>query len=98
MTPLVFALVLAAPAEAPPSFETLLRHEVRLKPELVGVHPRVFVTRAGLDALRVRARTTHREEWTRVLAGLAAIKGDPPPVPKPLRQGANGSAPPSGGT
>lgn len=83
MTPLVFALVLAAPAEAPPSFETLLRHEVRLKPELVGVHPRVFVTRAGLDALRVRARTTHREEWTRVLAGLAAMKGDPPPVPGP---------------
>ena len=83
MTPLLLALVLAAPADAPPSFETLLAHEVRLKPELVGVHPRVFVTNAGLEALRVRARTTHREEWNRVLANLAAMKGGPPPVPGP---------------
>jgi hypothetical protein len=83
VTPLLLALALAAPVDAPPSFATLLAHEVRLKPELVGVHPRVFVTSAGLGALRVRARTTHREEWTRVLTNLAATKGDPPPVPGP---------------
>ena len=84
MTPLLFALsVAAAAAEAPPSFDVLLRHEVRLKPELAGVHPRVFVTRQGLETLRERARTTHREEWARVLSGLAAMKGPPPPVPGP---------------
>ena len=83
MTPLLVALVLAAPAPVPPSFDALLQHEVRLKPELVGVHPRVFVTTQGLSSLRVRARTTHRDEWTRVLASLAAMKGDPPPAPGP---------------
>jgi hypothetical protein len=82
VTPIALALFLAAPAELPP-FEQLLRHDVRLKPELVGVHPRVFVTRDGLAALRTRAHTTHREEWSRVLAGLAAIKGAPPPAPGP---------------
>ncbi len=79
---LALALAAGAPTDVPP-FETLLRHEVRLKPELVGVHPRVFVTKDGLDALRRRARTTHRYEWQRVLAGLAAQKTPPPPVPGP---------------
>jgi hypothetical protein len=79
---LALALAAGAPTDVPP-FETLLRHEVRLKPELVGVHPRVFVTKDGLDALRRRARTTHRDEWQRVLAGLAALKTPPPPVPGP---------------
>jgi hypothetical protein len=84
VTPLLLAIALTAPADAaPPSFDTLLRHEVRLRPELVGVHPRVFVTSAELESLRTRARTTHREEWSRVLAGLAAPKGPPPPVPGP---------------
>jgi hypothetical protein len=68
---------------AVPSFDALLRHEVKLRPELVGVHPRVFVTKDGLEALRARARTTHREEWQRVLAGLAALKTAPPPAPGP---------------
>jgi len=92
VTPLVLVLALAAPAEVP-SFDALLRHEARLKRELVGVHPRVFVTREGLQALRVRARTTHREEWSRVLAGLAATKGEPPPPPGPQeRRSQNGVA------
>jgi hypothetical protein len=56
---------------------------VALKPELVGVHPRVFVTRAELDVLRQRARTTHRDEWSKVTAHLAAMTGPPPPVPGP---------------
>ena len=33
--------------------------------------------------MRQRARTTHRAEWTKVLANLAALKGAPPPVPGP---------------
>src|SRR5262245_8413222 len=67
----------------PPPFTDLLSHPVRLKPELVGVHPRVFVTAAELETLRTRARTTHREDWQKVLADLPAAKGDPPPPPGP---------------
>jgi hypothetical protein len=73
----------AGAQEAVPTFAELLAHKVALKPELVGVHPRVFVTRAGLGALRDRARTTHKAEWTKVIANLAALKGAPPPVPGP---------------
>ncbi len=69
--------------ERVPTFDELLGHQVALKPELSGVHPRVFVTRAGLATLRERARTTHRAEWSRVVANLAATQGPPPPVPGP---------------
>ena len=65
------------------SFSELVAQPVRLKPELEGVHPRVFVTAEGLERLRARARTTHREEWSRVLANVTVTKGDPPPVPGP---------------
>jgi hypothetical protein len=61
----------------------LLAHEVKLKPELASVHPRVFVTKQGLETLRARARTTHKDEWRRALAGLPALQGPPPPVPGP---------------
>jgi Heparinase II/III-like protein/Domain of unknown function (DUF4962) len=66
-----------------PVFSDLLARSVRLKPGLVGVHPRVFLTEAGLAELRVRATTTHREEWGKVLAALPAIAGAPPPPPGP---------------
>jgi hypothetical protein len=69
--------------DAVPSFDALMAHKVALKPELAGVHPRVFVTTAGLERLRDRARTTHKAEWSRVLPNLAAIKEPPPPVPGP---------------
>lgn len=90
ITPIVFAALIvcaaarsAAAEDVVPSFDALLAHKVALKPELAGVHPRVFVTRAGLADLRQRARTSHREEWMRVLANLPALKGAPPPVPGP---------------
>ncbi|MBK5257417.1 MAG: DUF4962 domain-containing protein [Vicinamibacteria bacterium] len=66
-----------------PSFDELLAHKIGLKPDLVGVHPRVFVTKAGLVGLRERARTTHRVEWGKVISNLTAMKGAPPPVPGP---------------
>src|SRR5262245_47984403 len=86
-TTLVAALVLApTPARAAtpddvPPFADLLAKPVALKPGLAGVHPRVFVTRDELAALRARARTD--PQWQRVLAGLPALKSDPPPVPGP---------------
>jgi hypothetical protein len=79
-------LLLAAPAfaeDTPPGFEALLAQPVALKPELGGVHPRVFVTKQGLEALRVRARTTHKAEWQRALVGLAVTRSAPPPPPGP---------------
>jgi hypothetical protein len=75
--------ITAQDAPAIPTFESLLAHRVALKPELVGVHPRVFVTATGLETLRQRARTTHKAEWTSVLASLPALKEDPPPPPGP---------------
>lgn len=66
-----------------PPLSTLLSRQVRLKSNLAGVHPRVFVTAEGIDELRRRARTTHREEWHKVLAALPAMAGDPPPAPGP---------------
>jgi hypothetical protein len=65
------------------TFDELLAHKVALKPELVGVHPRVFVTRSGLDALRERTRTTHRADWVKTTQNLVALKKAPPPVPGP---------------
>jgi hypothetical protein len=79
----------AQPARSPaashevPSFDELIRLETKLKPELVGVHPRVFVTAAELVTLRERARTTHRAEWQKVLVSLPALQGPPPPPPGP---------------
>jgi hypothetical protein len=69
--------------ESIPTFDELLAHKVALKPELVGVHPRVFVTKTGLEALRTRARTTHRADWSKVMRNLVAMQGAPPPVPGP---------------
>ncbi len=83
----IFALVLLAAAppafarEAIPTFESLLTHPVHLKPELVGVHPRVFVTASELEALRKRARTTHRAEWQRALGTLVSLNREPAPPP-----------------
>jgi hypothetical protein len=76
-------VLLALPSESIPPFTELLSRPVRLKPDLVGVHPRVFVSAAGIEALRARARTTHREDWQKVLAALPARAGDPPPAPGP---------------
>jgi len=76
----------AAAGETLPSFEALLAHPVSLRPELRGVHPRVFVTKQGLESLRARARTTHREQWQAVLLALPAMKGTPPPPPGPQQR------------
>ena len=64
-------------------FDQLVARPVVLKPELRGVHPRVFVTQKGIAELRRRAQTTHAVEWRKVLAALPALKGDPPPPPGP---------------
>ena len=59
---------LGAPARANetiPAFAELLARPVRLKPELEGVHPRVFVTAEGLEM----------NNETRVIKLLSKVRG-----------------------
>ena len=82
----LWLVLTALPAFAQETFATfdeLTAHKVALKPELVGVHPRVFVTRSELDALRERTRTTHRADWLKATRNIVALKSAPPPVPGP---------------
>src|ERR1044071_5756579 len=60
-----------------------------LRAELRGKHPRVYVTDEELEALRTRARTTHREMWRRALANVRALKKEPPPAPAQGRRAQN---------
>jgi hypothetical protein len=65
------------------------QHPAALKPELLGVHPRVFVTSAELDQLRIRARTTHKALWDRALANMLSMRIEPPPPPAGARRAQN---------
>jgi hypothetical protein len=60
-----------------------------LRPELRGKHPRVYVTEDEIEALRKRARTTHREIWRRVLLNVRALKQEPSPAPAQERRAQN---------
>jgi len=60
-----------------------------LRPELLGVHPRVYLTDKELAALRERARTSHRELWQRTLMTVRALSADPPPPPAEKRRQQN---------
>lgn len=61
----------------------------KLKPELAGKHPRVYVTEQELQALRVRAHTSHAEIWRGVVSNLRVLQGDPPPPPAETRRAQN---------
>src|ERR1051325_8377248 len=60
-----------------------------LRAELRGKHPRVYVTDEEIEALRTRARTTHKEIWRRALANVRALKNEPPPAPAQARRAQN---------
>jgi hypothetical protein len=60
-----------------------------LRAELRGAHPRVYVTAAGIQTLRERARTTHRDLWQRALQQIRAVRKDPPPAPAQERRAQN---------
>ena len=60
-----------------------------LKPELAGVHPRVYVTDKELDELRERALTTHKELWQQTLRHVRALNTTPPPPPAQKRREQN---------
>src|SRR5258706_16219094 len=60
-----------------------------LRPELMGVHPRVYVTDKELSDLRERARTSHRELWQQSISHVRALAGDPPTPPAEQRRQQN---------
>jgi len=60
-----------------------------LRPELVGVHPRVYVTEQEFVELRNRARTTHKDLWQAALSNIRALRTEPPPPPAQKRREQN---------
>src|ERR1043166_7749475 len=64
-----------------PLTELMRTRKSALRPELLGVHPRVYVTDQELALLRERARTSHRELWLQAISHVRALAGDPPPPP-----------------
>ena len=62
------ALPLAAAPAPGPLAAIEAAHPAAMSADLVGVHPRLFVTQAEIDALKVRLKTTHQDLWARALA------------------------------
>src|SRR5215831_1327762 len=72
-----------------PLLELMRSRKSQLKPELSGVHPRVYVTEKELEQLRVRARTTHRELWQEVVRNVRALRTEPAAPPAQQRRAQN---------
>ena len=72
-----------------PLVELMRTRKSALKPELVGVHPRVYVTESELKVLRERARTTHRALWQQTLRNVRALRTEPAPPPAQKRREQN---------
>jgi hypothetical protein len=72
-----------------PLIELMRTRNSALRPELIGVHPRVYVTDKELGEFRQRSRTTHRELWQQALSHVRALGGDPPPPPAEARRQQN---------
>lgn len=61
----------------------------QLKPEYMGVHPRVYFTDAELDMLRTRAHGPDKAWWQQQLSSLRVLQGPPPPPPAQGRREQN---------
>ncbi|HJZ79423.1 MAG TPA: DUF4962 domain-containing protein [Pyrinomonadaceae bacterium] len=72
-----------------PLVQLMKSRKSTLLPELMGVHPRVYVTEKEIAELKERARTTHKELWQNALRDVRALKSDPPPAPAQKRREQN---------
>src|SRR2546425_2650719 len=72
-----------------PLVELMRARKSSLRPELMGVHPRVYVTDKELDEFRQRARTTHRDLWQQALRKVRALKTEPAVPPAQQRRAQN---------
>ena len=57
-----------------PSFAELLQKNVTMRPELKGVHPRLFFTKTDLPKMRERANGVDKELWQATLADIQTLK------------------------
>jgi Domain of unknown function (DUF4962)/Heparinase II/III-like protein len=60
-----------------------------LRPELSGVHPRVYFSRSELDTLRIAAHGAQKIWWQQQLKSLRAMQGPPPAPPAETRRAQN---------
>src|SRR5882672_10896885 len=72
-----------------PLLELMRTRKSTLRPELLGVHPRVYVTDKELADLRQRSRSSHRELWQQAISHIRAIGAEPPPPPAEQRRQQN---------
>ena len=72
-----------------PLVQLMRTRKSALRPELTGVHPRVYVTEKELTELRERSRTSHRELWQQAISQVRALAGDPPAPPAQKRRAQN---------
>jgi hypothetical protein len=72
-----------------PLSELMRTRKSTLRSELLGVHPRVYVTDKELGELRERSGRSHRELWERALSHVRALRADPPPPPAQERRQQN---------
>lgn len=75
-----------------PLLALMEKNPAALRPELHGVHPRVFTTKAGLEELRQRAKTTHKDLWEKSLTNLVAMSEAPAVAPAQTRRHQNTTA------
>lgn len=68
-----------------PLFELARTKPSSLRKKLVGVHPRVYLTQADIDALKEKAKT-HKELWETTLSRVRALRTEPPPAPAQERR------------
>ncbi|HSS20427.1 MAG TPA: DUF4962 domain-containing protein [Pyrinomonadaceae bacterium] len=72
-----------------PLVELMRTRKSTLRQELMGVHPRVYVTEKELVELRERAHTSHRDLWQQAIRHVGALDADPPPPPAEKRRQQN---------
>ena len=68
-----------------PLVELMRTKNSSLRKELVGVHPRVYMTQSDLDALKAKAQT-QKELWQTALSRVRALTVEPPPAPAQERR------------
>lgn len=60
------------------SFEKLLERPVEIKPELKGVHPRLFFTAADIPGMREKAKGAEKELWQATLKDIQTLRRNAP--------------------
>ena len=68
-----------------PLFDLMKTKNSSLKPELKGVHPRVYVTQGEIDALKAKMKT-EPELWQNAIARVRALTIEPPAPPAEARR------------